>query len=109
MMESYPVGVPDWGQARACRTGEPVELTVIIAGLLLAVDGLVVLGGLVLRVGAAHRQNLLLAGTQDVRRALRGRNFKINTRDATRSSRQPTDAPEHPPRRSSLPGLVRAT
>ena len=57
-----------------------MELTVIIAGLLLAVDGLVVLGGLVLRVGVAHRQNLLLAGTQDVRRALRGRNFKITPR-----------------------------
>ena len=51
MMESYPAGVANWGQARACRTGEPVELTVIIAGLLLTVGGLGVLGGLVLRVG----------------------------------------------------------
>ena len=51
MMESYPAGVADWGQARACRTGEPVELTVIIAGLLLTAGGLVVLGGLVLPSG----------------------------------------------------------
>ena len=45
MMESYTAGVADWGQARACRTGQPVELTAIIAGLLLTVGGLVVLGG----------------------------------------------------------------
>ena len=41
-----------------------MELTVIIAGLLLAVDGLVVLGGLVLRVRVAHRQDLLRPATQ---------------------------------------------
>ena len=64
MMESYPAGVADWGQARACRTGEPVELTVIIAGLLLTVAGLVVLGGLVLRVGVAHHRDLLRPATQ---------------------------------------------
>jgi hypothetical protein len=63
MMESYPAGVADWGQARACRTGEPVELTVIIAGLLLTVGGLVVLGGLVLRVGVAHHRDLLRPAT----------------------------------------------
>ncbi len=64
MMESYPAGVADWGQARACRTGEPVELTVIIAGLLLTAGGLVVLGGLVLRVGVAHHRDLLRPATQ---------------------------------------------
>jgi hypothetical protein len=71
MMESYPAGVADWGKARACRTGEPVELTVIIAGLLLTViagllltvGGLVVLGGLVLRVGVAHHRDLLRPAT----------------------------------------------
>ena len=41
-----------------------MELTVIIAGLLLTVGGLVVLGGLVLRVGVAHHRDLLRPATQ---------------------------------------------
>ncbi len=44
--------------------GEPMEMTAIVAALLAAAGGLVVLAAFGLRSAAAHRQDLLAAGVQ---------------------------------------------
>ena len=74
--------------ARAWRTGELVELTVIILGLLLAVGGLVALAGLVLHASTARGTGLVLLASRLLEGCPRGEGRSPDLRRRVRAQLQ---------------------